>query len=73
MRTFPLKSHVTFLVSSTLYDEISENDFLLVIDYKEAQSGNKRCKVHIRQQPENIRNLRISPESVEYIIEQAIE
>lgn len=73
VRTFPLKASVTFLVSATLYDEITSDDFLLVIDYKEAKDDTKRCKLHLRQKPENIRNLRINPESVEYIIEQTTE
>ncbi|MBR1668482.1 MAG: hypothetical protein IJ693_09410 [Bacteroidaceae bacterium] len=73
MRTFPLKATVTFLVSSTLYDNITPNDFLLSVDYKDAKSDAKRCKLYIRQQPGNIRHLRISPESVEYVIEQISE
>ena len=73
MRTFPLKATVTFLVSATLYESINPSDFLLVVDYKEATEGNKRCKLYIRQQPDHIRHLRISPESVEYVIEQSPE
>lgn len=73
MRTFPSRADVTFLVSATLYDEITENDFLLVVDYKEAQADAKRCKLYVRQQPKNIRHLRISLENVEYIIEQVAE
>lgn len=73
MRTFPLKVDVTFLVSSTLYDEITADEFLIVVDYNEAKADTKRCKLHIRQQPQNIRHLRIMPESVEYIIEQVTE
>lgn len=73
MRTFPLKATVTFLVSATLYDIITPDDFLLVVDYKETKGDAKRCKLYVRQRPENIRNLRITPESVEYIIEQSTE
>lgn len=73
IRTFPLKVNITFLVSATLYDEITPADFLLVIDYKELTSDAKRCRLHVRQKPDNIRNLRISPETVEYIIEQSNE
>ena len=72
MRTFPQKVEVTFLVSSTLYDDITPQDFLIAIDYKEALPGTSRCKLHLRQTPENIRHLRM-PESVEYIIEQIAE
>ena len=73
VRMFPLKVNVTFLVSATLYDEITPEDFLLVIDYKEAKDDTKRCRIHVHKKPENIRNLRINPESVEYIIEQTTE
>ena len=73
LRTFPLKTRVTFLVSATLYDEITTNDFLLVVDYKEVIPNSNRCRVHIRQQPKNIRNLRINPEYVEFIIEKVAE
>lgn len=73
IRTFPLKANVTFLVSSKLYDEITPADFLLVADYNEFNADSKRCRLHVRQRPDGIRNLRISPETVEYIIEQATE
>ena len=71
IRTFPQKVDITFLVSATLYNDITTNDFLLVIDYKELQSDSKRCRIHVRQKPSGIRNLRISPETIEYIIEQS--
>ncbi len=58
IRTFPTKVNITFLVSSTLYDEITPEDFLLSIDYKELQADSKRCRIHVRQRPANIRNLR---------------
>lgn len=73
MRTFPLKATVTFLVSATLYESINPSDFLLVVDYTEATAGAKRCKLYIRQQPDHIRHLRVSPETVEYVIEQSTE
>ena len=71
IRTFPLKVNITFLVSATLYNDITADDFLLVIDYNELKNDSKRCRVHVRQKPSGIRNLRISPETIEYIIEQS--
>lgn len=71
IRTFPLKVNITFLVSATLYTDITADDFLLVIDYNELKNDSKRCRVHVRQKPSGIRNLRISPETIEYIIEQS--
>ncbi|MBQ6964897.1 MAG: hypothetical protein IJP82_04300 [Bacteroidaceae bacterium] len=73
MRTFPPKVKATFLVSSTLYDDITEEGFIIVVDYKETNANAKRCKLHVRQKPEHIRHLRISPEYVEYVIEQETE
>ena len=73
MRTFPLNAKVIFLVSSTLYDNITAEDFVLVANYEDIKEGTDYCKLYVRQQPSNIRNLRISPESVEYVIEQASE
>lgn len=73
MRTFPLKAKVTFLVSSTLFNEITADNFLVLADYNETKKNTRRCKLYVRQQPDNIRHLRISPENVEYVIEQAIE
>lgn len=70
LRTFPLKTKVTFLVSSTLYNDITADNFLVVVDYNDTRNGERRCKIYVRQQPDNIRHLRISPESVEYVIEQ---
>ena len=73
MRSFPLKAKIIFLVSSTLYDEITAEDFVLAADYEDVKKGTDYCKLYVRQQPSNIRNLRISPEAVEYVIEQASE
>lgn len=73
MRTFPQQAQVTFLVSSSLYSSIADNDFLLVVDYNEVKSSSNKCKIHIRQKPDNIRHLRLSPEYVEFVIEQQTE
>lgn len=73
MRLFPLKTNVTFLVSATHYDEIKPEDFIIIADYLETSDNTQRCRLHVSQMPENIRNLRISPEYVEYVIEQTTE
>ena len=73
MRLFPLKTSVTFLVSATFYDEIKPDDFIIIADYLEISDDTKRCRLHVSQKPKNIRNIRISPEYVEYVIEQEAE
>ena len=73
IRLFPLNANVTFLVSSTHYSDIKPNDFIIVVDYQETATNPKWCKLHVSQKPDEVRNLRISPEYVEYVIEKATE
>ena len=73
MRLFPLKTSVTFLISATLYDEIKPDDFIIIVDYLEISDNTKRCRLHVSQSPNGIRNIRISPEYVEFVIEQTTE
>lgn len=73
IRLFPLKADVTFLVSATHYGDITPDDFIIVVDYEETRSNPKRCKLHVSQKPSEVRNLRLSPEYVEYVIEMANE
>lgn len=73
IRTFPLQAKVTFLVSSTVYDEVTSDDFILVIDYNSLDASTNKTKITLRQSPEDARHIRISPEYVEYVIEQETE
>lgn len=73
LRTFPLSANVTFHVSATMFDLISENDFALVVDYNSIRPGDEKCRLLMRSKPEGVTNLRIYPETVEYIIEQVEE
>ncbi len=73
IRPFPLQAKITFLVSSSLYNEISPADFLIVVDYNTIKPGDTRCKLILRQMPDGVSNIRISPETVEYVIEQETE
>ena len=70
VRPFPSTVSVTFRVGSSLYADISEKDFAVVIDYDNIKPGDKRCPLILRSQPEGISNVQMSPNSVEYIIEQ---
>ncbi len=71
VRTFPIKADVSFHVSTTMYNKITANDFLLVIDFNDIQPGMTRCPVQIRNYPKEISHIHVSPEQVEYVIEQA--
>ena len=73
LRTFPSKAKVTFNVSSTLFDKISPQDFIVVVDYKELKNGKNKCTLQLRESPNNVSHVRISPEQIEYVIEQALQ
>ncbi len=73
LRTFPLCANVTFHVSATMFNLVAENDFALVVDYNSIRPGDEKCRLQVRSKPEGVTNLRISPETVEYIIEQVEE
>lgn len=70
IRPFPSTVSVTFRVGSSLYNDITEKDFAVVVDYDDIKPGDKRCQLIMRSQPEGISNVQLSPTSVEYIIEQ---
>ena len=71
MRTFPSKAKVTFHVSATLFNDISANDFIVVVDFNDTKDGRQQCTLHLRTQPEGISHVNIIPEKIEYIIEQS--
>ncbi len=74
LRTFPSKAKVTFHVSSSLFNKISTQDFIVVVDYNDIEAGeNKKCDLQLRAYPDYISHVRISPEQIEYVIEQSLE
>lgn len=73
LRTFPAKAKVTFHVSATLFNKISPQDFVVVVDYNELDGEKKKCNLIVRSQPEHVTHLRVNPEQIEYVIEQALE
>lgn len=70
LRTFPLKAQITFRVSANQFNSINEEQFVVVVDYNQIRENSKNCKLILRSQPAGVSNVRISPENVEYIIEQ---
>lgn len=70
LRTFPMTATVTFRVSASLYSDITEDDFALVVDYSSIKPNTDKCQLILRQVPDGISNVRISPQQVEYVIEQ---
>ena len=71
VRTFPIKADVTFHVSTNMYNRVTEKDFLIVIDYNDIINNPARCPVQLRNYPREVTHINVTPEAVEYVIEQA--
>ena len=70
LRTFPLMADVTFRVSATMFNNITADDFVIVVDYNTIKTQDRKCKLIIRESPKGISNLKVTPELVDYVIEQ---
>lgn len=71
LRTFPSKVQVTFQVGLSYFKSITANDFLLGISYLDLQkeSGDK-ANVILQGVPDHVSHIRISPSSIDYLIEE---
>lgn len=70
LRTFPLTAEVTFNVSATMYPNITADDFLAIVDYNSIKPEDKKCRLQLKGQPNGINNVKLTPEFLDYVIEQ---
>lgn len=70
LRTFPMTAEVTFQVSASRYDDITADNFSLVVDFDAIKPDDEKAKLVLRDQPELIGNVQWTPKEVDYIIEQ---
>lgn len=69
LRTFPLKANISFQVSTTKYNSIRPEQFVVAVDFTSIKPGDKTCHLNLKLQPEGISHVRIQPENVDYIVE----
>lgn len=69
--TFPPKVTVNYLVGTRFAQKITADDFTIVLNYEDliSQSGN-RSPLKLKSLPTGVKNARISPAEVEFIIEE---
>ena len=71
LRTFPSKVNVTFQVGLSHFRTVNPDDFFIAVSYEELiQGGKTKCTPHLKAYPKIIKHPRISPEEVDFIIEQ---
>lgn len=69
VKLFPAKVKVTFQVGLSRFSETHPEDFKLTVSYSNIQKGKQRLKITAEATPAFIYDLKISPEELEYLIE----
>lgn len=74
LRTFPARVNVTFRVESGRYQQIGPSDFVLTTTYEELiESPANKLLLQLKDVPQGVYDVRISPMEVDYLIEQNTE
>jgi len=69
VKLFPAKVKVTFQVGLSRFTETHPEDFKLTVSYTDIQKGRQRLKITAEATPAFIYDLKITPEELEYLIE----
>lgn len=71
LSTFPATVKVTFQVGMGLYRKITSENFVLVVNYEDLlKNKSTYCHLSLKTIPEGVSHVRISPQDVEYVIEE---
>lgn len=71
LRTFPSKVQVTFQVGLSHFKEVTADDFVVEVDYNELlENHSEKCKPVLKIVSSYVNHARISPQEIDYIIEQ---
>lgn len=72
LRAFPSKVQITFQVGMSRFRKIGAADFPLFVSYDELlRLGSEKYTVKLRSIPQGVSHVRIHPEQVDFLIEQA--
>lgn len=71
LRTFPSKVKVTFRVGVGQFKQVTADDFSIVVPYENLFRNNSdKCGVMLQYAPDGVSQIRITPEQVDFLIEQ---
>ena len=71
LRTFPQRVTVNFIVGASMFRSISPEQFAVVVDYNEIIDHlSDKCRMHLRETPQGVRNARLKMTQVDYLIEE---
>ncbi|MDR0972413.1 MAG: YbbR-like domain-containing protein [Prevotellaceae bacterium] len=70
LRTFPSQVQVSFQVGMSLFKQITAENFAIEIHYADLESlQSDRLTLKLTRQPDDVRNVHIIPEQVDFLIE----
>ncbi len=69
IKLFPARVKVTFLVGLSRFSGINPEDFKLTVNYADILKGKQQLKITAKSTPAYIYDLKITPEELEYLIE----
>lgn len=69
VKLFPSEVNVSFLVGLSEYENITDADFSIYVDYNEADYNTETLEIKIGSKPPFIQMLRSSPQEVEFLVE----
>ena len=69
VKLFPSKVKISFQVGLSRFSEIHPEDFKLTVSYKDIIDGKQRLKIKAESIPAFLYELKITPEEIEYLIE----
>ncbi|MDO5523424.1 MAG: YbbR-like domain-containing protein [Bacteroidia bacterium] len=71
VKFFPSQTEVSFSVTLEEYKKIAPEDFKVELDYRKFHNNeNGRVELELSQSPAAIRNVKLSPSSVEFLLEK---
>lgn len=71
LRAFPSKVQITFQVGLSRFSKIGADDFMVNVSYEELlKLGSDKYTVKLKTIPYGVSHVRISPEQVDFLIEQ---
>ncbi|MDR2414940.1 MAG: YbbR-like domain-containing protein [Odoribacteraceae bacterium] len=70
LRLFPSSVEVTYNVGLSRYDQVLDAHFVLSVDYRQVADAPGSLEVKVEKAPPFIQNLTLSPERLEFLVEQ---
>jgi len=68
--TFPNEVKLAYKVALSKFNFVSENDFIVVADYKQVEDNKEKIHIEIKEYPEYIKSLKVYPEYLGYIVKK---